>query len=305
MEGKCGIRATVIADSISCEGDLVRLTTFELEYPRFIHAELMTHRMFSRNAASSRAIPVERQIELILQRTAMPVFWGKNKAGMSAVEECEKKFLGIFTREQMWFGARNVAVWFARRLHNMGFHKQIVNRILEPFAFIKVVVTATEFDNFWYLRCHKDAQPEIQELARVAREAYEKSIPFQLSEGEWHVPYFEDGVWRKEDGPFTPLDHAIAISASCAAQVSYRRNDDTIEKALDIYERLVLSKPVHASPFEHQGTPISDKMAAVWVEGITHKDAFGTPWSGNFRCWIQNRQLIEGNVCKSYEETLK
>ena len=324
------ISAKIIADSISPAG--VRITTFELEYPRFIHAEFMTHRMFSRNAASSRAIPVERTIELIRKNIARPIHWGKNQPGMTAKEECNALIhipfsistTGDWTREECWWRAGEAAINHAKCFHDAGYHKQIVNRLLEPFTHIKVVLTATEYENFWWLRDHKDAQPEIAELARVMREEYNKSQPIELVQGRWHVPYYGNGVWRpvafrdvvSVHGTFVDengfsLQEAIAISASCCAQVSYRKLDDSLEKAEDIYRRLVESEPVHASPFEHQATPIhepyfrSDEQVLLHCEpdnetldskGITHFDRRGWAWSGNFRGWIQNRQLIPNNV---------
>lgn len=318
------ISAKVVADSIH---NGIRITTFELEYPRFIHAEFITHRLFSRNAASSRAIPVKKQIELIKENPAMPIHWGKNQPGMSADEECEE---GIhtpytwtedngeitywidqevfkdraFSREHSWLMARDRAVEVAEAFAEAGYHKQIVNRILEPFSHIKVVCTATEYDNFFWLRKHKDAQPEIKELAERMWEALGDSTPVGLNLGDWHVPYFQDGFLKydyESDYRERDLRDAIAISSSCCAQVSYRRTDDSLEKAHRIYERLVESKPVHASPFEHQATPISDDPGSLkWPTGTTHVDTEGEWWSGNFRGWIQHRQLIDNHTCWDY-----
>lgn len=319
------ITAKIIADSISVNGD--RLTTFELEYPRFIHAEFMTHRLFSRNAASSRAIPVKKAIELIVADTARPIHWGKNQPGMSAKEECKEDLRNVLeigndspwpvlTPSSGWDQARDNAIYIAEKFNEAGYHKQIVNRILEPFTHIKVVCTATEYDNFFYLRCHPDAQPEIQELANQMYAAYTESTPVQLKNGEWHVPYYEDGVWQPTGyvriGEFDvqdldkhnrTLSEALAISSSCCAQVSYRRLDDSLEKAQDIFNRLVDSKPVHASPFEHQGTPMWLNKAGtnpLFSEGATHLDSNGHFWSGNLKGWIQHRQLIAENVCNEY-----
>ena len=317
------ITAKIIADSISLNGD--RLTTFELEYPRFIHAEFMTHRLFSRNAASSRAIPVKKAIELIVADTARPIHWGKNQPGMSAKEECDAHYIVRdsegniaihLPRESLWDLARDEAISIAKIFDELGYHKQIVNRILEPFTHIKVVCTATEYDNFFYLRCHPDAQPEIQELANQMYTAYTESTPVQLKNGEWHVPYYEDGVWQPTGyvriGEFDvqdldkhnrTLSEALAVSSSCCAQVSYRKLDDSLEKAQDIFKRLVDSKPVHASPFEHQGTPMWLNKAGtnpLFGEGVTHLDSDGHFWSGNLKGWVQHRQMIAENVCNEY-----
>lgn len=300
MIGKGNISATIIADSISPDG--VRITTFELEYPRFIHAEFMTHRLFSRNAASSRAIPVSKMIDLVETNTAKPIHWGKNQPGMSAKEE-----LSAEEGTMIWLQAMKSAVEYANRYAFAGYHKQIVNRILEPYTMIKVVCTATEFDNFFWLRNHPDAQPEIAELARVMWEEYSNNKPIFLGANEWHVPYYEDGFWIDSLGDGKDIhgntvDDALAISSSCCAQVSYRKLDDSLEKARDIFQRLVESKPVHASPFEHQATPLTYGMAGdVQVKGTTGFDNRGNAWSGNFRQWVQHRQLIPDHTCWEYK----
>ena len=321
------IEAKVIADSIS-KLNGVRITTFELEYPRFIHAEFMTHRLFSRNAASSRAIPVERALSLIRENTAMPIHWGKNQPGMSAKEECinlmrhvdfpepktvEIKCVGQLSREDAWNRGRDLAIEVAQQLSKAGYHKQIVNRLTEPYSHIKVVCTATEYDNFFHLRRHPDAQPEIQELANRMWEARQSSKPVILNPGEWHVPYYQDGFWRCWDmdedtcnyDETATLDDALAISVSCCAQVSYRRLDDSLEKARQLIERLKTAEVVYASPFEHQATPMDlisqyEEVGSLLVPGITaitsNKNNGFSQWSGNFKEWIQYRQLIPNHV---------
>lgn len=302
------ISAKIVADSISASGH--RITTFELEYPRFIHAEFMTHRMFSRNAASSRAIPVKKAIELVQTNTARPKHWGKNQPGMSAKEECDtliaSDILDGHMRQDWWDRARDAAIFHAEEFDKAGYHKQIVNRLLEPFTHIKVVMTSTELDNFFWLRDHTDAQPEIQELAIQMKNAMSFSDVAFLRPGEWHTPYYGAGFWtpfeQDEDtavnDEVASLQDALAISASCCAQVSYRLADDTLEKAKIIYKRLVESKPVHASPFEHQATPMEEDKED-WAVGVTHMDRYNNFWSGNFKGWIQHRQLIPGH---NYEE---
>ena len=276
------ITAKIIADSVSMEG--IRLTTFELEYPRFIHSEFMTHRVFSRNAASSRAIPVAKMHEMIETEPAMPVHWGKNQPGMQAHEELE----GVIKQGAIdtWKEAAKESVRWAKVMADIGVHKQIVNRITEPFTNIKTVVTSTEWANFFNLRYHADAQPEIFELAKMMRHAIDVSIPTAMVAGDWHLPY--------DPGTGFTLDQRKMISASCCAQVSYRKNDDTLEKAQSIYNRLIHSQPCHASPVEHQATPISlwAKTGRGWENGITHQDRHRQLWSNNFRGWVQNRAML-------------
>ena len=247
------IKATIIADSVSAYTNQ-RITTFELEYPRFILAELNTHRAFSRNSASSRAIPIDKMIEQIQTNTAMPIHWGLNQSGMQAKDEQANSTLAI----NAWLDARDSAVKHALKLKELGLHKQIVNRVLEPFCMMKTLVTATNYDNFFYLRLHKDAQPEIQQLARVMYEAMKESKPVKLYQGQWHTPYYGNGYWNLHSDD--DLETALMISCSCSAQVSYRKTDTSIDKAKAIYDKLVNSQPVHASAFEHCATPIDDPL---------------------------------------------
>ncbi len=179
------ITAQIIADSISPEG--IRLTTMQLRYPRFIHAEFLTHRVFSRNASSSRAIPVAKMIEDLRRDPAMPVYWGSNKPGMQAGEELTGDDLGLVVAE--WYDALDCCIHAAEEMVRLGLHKQIANRILEPWAHINGIVTATDWDNFYELRRHADAQPEIKALADAMWDAQQASNPYPLKPGEWHLPY--------------------------------------------------------------------------------------------------------------------
>lgn len=310
------ISAKIIAHSKSSVSGK-EIVTFELEYPRFIHSEIMTHRLFSRNAASSRAIPVAKMVEQVRNDPAMPVHWGKNQPGMQAQEELDDWHKGLVKEAWLCMAGYN-----ARLAEDMskwgGAHKQLVNRPLEPFQMMKTVLTATEFDNFFWLRKHPDAQPEIKLLAEKMWEALQTSEPATLEPGDWHAPYFGAGYWLKGCG--IPLDDALAISSSCCAQVSYRKLDDSLEKAKDVFARLVESKPVHASPFEHQASPMTytttlDQAFArmqkedweitqkdvEWEDGVTHCDCESNLWSGNFKSWIQHRQLINGHTCWDYK----
>lgn len=300
------ITAKVIAHSKSAT-DGQEIVTFELTYHRYIHSELMTHRMFSRNAMSSRAVPISKMLAQVNTDPAMPTSWGKNQAGMQAKEE----FTGVHATacEWLWKQAAKAAVKQAEELEKKGLHKQLVNRILEPFQLMKTVVTATEFDNFFYLRRHSDAQPEIKLLADKMWEALQNSKPNILKAGEWHTPYVDTFRASDGDAPLeyhidnlgAPLELALKVSASCCAQVSYRTNDTSVEKALKIYDALVESKPVHASPFEHQATPM-DAWSEFWARGTTHEDGYADRWSGNFKNWIQYRQVIDSNVCNEYTD---
>ena len=300
------ISAKVIADSVCPKG--VRMTTMEIEYPRFILAELNTHRMLSKNSASSRAIPVKAMHDFIRDNPATPVSWGKNQPGMKAKEELtgpESKN-AIF----IWNQAKEDALHWADALaHKLAVHKQIANRITEPWMTMKTVISGTEWTNFFHLRNHPDAQPEIKALAEAMTVAYTTHLPVPLKPGEWHLPYITTATYvptgqlQYLNDNFDPisLEEAKIVSASCCAQVSYRKNDDSFDKAKKIYDQLILSEPVHASPIEHQATPMDvDSMCRfepdTWQPGVSHVSANSDLWSGNLRGWIQHRKLIRSEA---------
>lgn len=285
------IEAKVICDSTSPGG--IRLTTLELKFHRFILPEFNTHRMFSRNASSSRAIPIEKMIKQVQLSPAMPIHWGENQPGMQAGEEISPDI-----GKTIWNLSAYEASDGAKSLHNIGYHKQIVNRLLEPFQWMKVIVTATEWDNFFKLRLHPDAQPEIQELARCMKQAIGNSIPQELSNGFWHLPYVttdECDKWRFED---MDLQTLIKCSVARCARISYLNHDNSnpnIEKDIALADKLLAAG--HMSPLEHQATPMYDNKGNespwyTWPKGITHQDKDGFHWSGNFRGFLQYRQLI-------------
>lgn len=265
------ITSKIIADSVNPNKE--RITTFELEYPRFIHSEFMTHRMFSRNASSSRAIPVWKMIKHVWFNMAKPVHWGKKQKGMQADAEVNAISRVIGTGIWIFTG------WFVSLMtllmKSVGVHKQVANRMLEPWTHIKVVMTTTELNNWFNLRCHKDAQPEIQELANKMQIQFENSQPTELSWGEWHLPYVTDQDRAKYD-----LETLIKISSTACAQVSYRMLDLSIEKVKRIFDLLINADVVHASPFEHPAR------------------ATRNGGSGNFTNtkWKQYRFYVENNI---------
>lgn len=288
------ITAKIIADSVSPQG--IRLTTMQLRYPKFIHGEFMTHRVFSRNASSSRAIPVGRLIQDVMDDPAMPVFWGKNQKGMQAVEELVGQDRDVAIAN--WLKARDEAVGSAITLMSCGAHKQIVNRIIEPWCHINVVVTATDWANFFALRRHKDAQPEMKALADAMWEAREASWPKSLSYGEWHLPYCSDihSLTAPSAGDL------IRVSVARCARVSYLTHEGkspNVEDDLKLYERLVGSVPLHASPAEHQAMPDEwgHKVGAPNKNGgqptvFPEKHWRYTNQHGNFTGWRQHRKML-------------
>lgn len=270
--------AKIIADSVGYYGGAMsRLTTIQLRYPRLVHSETMTHRVFSRNASSSRAIPVAKMIEQVRNDPAAPYVWTTNKPGMQGDVVTDPELIAKY--DQMWIEAANQAADNAEVLMGEGLHKQVVNRILEPFQWISVIVTATEWANWFELRNHKDADPTIKRLAEVMLAAMEASEPKHLIAGEWHLPYVS-----KEEKSALPIATLVKISAARCARVSYLTHDGEfpdVDKDIALYERLVGSRPLHASPIEHQARVIN-----------LNNDEIGL--NGNFSpLWVQHRKLLE------------
>lgn len=260
----------VVADSISHHG--VRLTTLKLRYWRAIHAEFMTHRVFSRNASSSRAIPVKKMLRQVWQDPAGPVHWGANYPGMQAWVEL-RGWRNSAAR-LLWRFAGKVACVFAWSLMRLNVHKQVANRLLEPWQYINVVVTATEWDNFFNLRRHLFAQPEIQELAEAIWNAMQHSVPKRVNPGEWHLPYITE-----EEAAEHPISTLVQVSTARCARVSYLTFDGKPSELADdmrLHAKLVGADPMHASPAEHQATPMET-----------------TDFCRNFRGWRQYRDFLE------------
>lgn len=264
--------AKVIADTVAPHG--VRITTLEVCFHRWILPEFNTHRVFSRNFRSSRAVPVKKLIEEVRNNPAMPVHWGKNQPGMQANEEHKAVIalqgVGLGTKEVAWLEAALNAAEIAENFDDAGYHKQIVNRLLEPFLYTYGVVTSTEWDNFFALRDHPDAQPEIRLLAQKMREAIDQSTP---REATAHIPYADTPDWTIKN-----LWQSVARCARVSVKPFDEDNPSTIEKDRELYAKLLTSNPAHASPFEHQA------ISLPYAEDY-HK------WR-NFRGWQQHRDIL-------------
>lgn len=266
------IYAKIIADS---KGPGGRITSLELQYQRFIHSEVMTHRVFSRNAMSSRAIPVEKMIAQVRENPAAPIHWGANQPGMQASAQLVGDDLQLVKHQ--WKLAAERAADSANIMRELGAHKQVVNRILEPFQWMRTIVTATEWDNFFELRDHPDAQPEFRALAQAIRQAMGESKPKTKYTGEWHLPYV-----REDEQELLNPEILPKISAARCARVSYLTHDGEnpdVKKDLDLFNRLVGARPLHASPIEHQARAMSCRTA-----------------SRNFRGWEQFRSIYEAKL---------
>lgn len=268
------ITAKVVADSVNERGN--RITTLQLMYPRFIHAELLTHRQLSRNSSSSRAIPVAKMIAQVRDNPAMPVHWGANQPGMQAREEIDA--VDKPDAAHMWRQAANAAADWAERMMNLGLHKQVANRILEPFQLMHTVVTATEWDNFFTLRDHPDADPNIRALAvemRLAMDASEPVLRQHYGKAAWHLPYTSD-----EDRGLYDLNTLCKISTARCARVSYLTHDGLtpdVAKDIELHDRLMVAEPRHASPAEH---------VAVAAHSLLPNE-----YTANFVGWRQYRHI--------------
>lgn len=289
------ISAKTILRSRHAQKPELILSTLLLRYPRCIHAEFMTHRKFSRNAGSSRAIPVEKLIKSVEDDPFIPLVWGKNQPGMQAGEELSGTDLTM--SKWSWAIALEAAVKQARALARLGAHKQIVNRLLEPFAHITVLVSSTEWNNFLALRDHPDAEPHIQMLAREVRRELEREDNIQvLRPGEWHLPFVDFKVWSEGlPGEATTMMRAIKTSVACCASTSYKTVDGfdmTPERAIELHDGFVNSRPLHASPFEHVAQ--ADEFAE-WDNG--RQWAWEYPnLHGNFTGFKQYRKMLP-NEC--------
>lgn len=235
-------QADVLLDSVGPTGQ--RLTTFVLRFPRFVLSEFNTHRMFARNASSSRAIPTTKLMQQLREDPVTPVSWGRNQAGMQAREELGEA--DARRAAAAWDDARESALRHAEQLRTIGVHKQVVNRLLEPWMWASVIVSSTTFENFFALRCHPDAQPEIKQLADLMRAAFAASTPASRAAGEWHLP-FVDGA----DDLALPIDVQKKVAVARAARVSYLNHAGKrdIEADLVLHDRLL--EAGHWSPFEH------------------------------------------------------
>lgn len=263
--------AKILADHISPSGK--RLVTFEVTFPRIVLAEFNTHRMFSRNSASSRAIPVEKMLKRVQEDPFTPIHWGKNQKGMQADQELTDQEQRI--AKSLWDITREQVVENVERLVALGVHKQVTNRLLEPFLWHTVICTATEYENFFALRTHRDAQPEIREIAARMKELYDTHRPEEVPAWHWHLPLVDDYADLVRDG-YTD-EEIRQISVGRCARVSYLTHDGKRDPKADIQLCTRLRESGHMSPFEHVA------------------QALPTPTvSGNFVGWEQYRKNIVG-----------
>jgi thymidylate synthase ThyX len=310
------IQAKIVADSLNPQGD--RLTTFIVTFPRIILAEFNTHRMFSRNSASSRAIPFEKMVKSVEENPFIPIAWQKDHKGMQGTEYLTDK-LSIQFATTTWLNARDNAIKNAQSLYSNsnGYEsvtKQLCNRLLEPFMWHTVIITSGKegLENFFNLRNHEAAEIHIQELAKRMLEVYNESKPKQLQAGEWHIPFGDE--WYSASSSFN-----LKVSTARCARVSYtvvgeESKEPNYENDIKLHDKLLESG--HFSPFEHCAKAMSNHEYYAFIKGdkfycytlyseevITYKviedsreitdSCFG--WCNNFKGFIQYRYLIDRN----------
>lgn len=271
-------RAKIILDSVAPCG--MRLTTIEAEYPRYIHADLLTHRILSRNGLSSRAEPVANVIQRASDDPVEPLVWMYDAKRMQhghimSPDDAERC-------RTLWNASRDNALTCAREFLRIGLHRQYLNRIIEPYIRIKMVISATSWANFLALRCHPSPMPEIQQLAVTIARLLKASTPTPVADGGWHLPYVAE--WERTATAYAyDVDTMAKVSTARGARASYGNLGDSskppsIDADLALYERLMVEDPKHASPAEHPAMATGDRNVR----------------SGNFQGWIQFRHTIAG-----------
>jgi hypothetical protein len=295
-----GIRAKIIADSIGPAN--IRLTTWELTYHRMFHAEVMTYCMWSRNAASSRAIPIAKMRERIKKDPAMPVYWGANQKGM----EAQTSLVGWRKRAAVlvWLLGCRAALAISWLLMKIGVHKQIANRVTEPWMYITTIVTADQYAlaNMWHQRDHHAAQPEFRRLARLMWAAYNLNKPRALGPNEWHLPFitFDDEVDAQEiavaEGAHVQknlvgrTDEILRqVSVGRVARTSYLNHNGVrdLKEDMALHDRLLTAKPGHMSPFEHIARALTVPATQAKLHGWTP-----------YRMMLPNENLCELPIWK-------
>ena len=307
------IKAEIIADSITDRGN--RLTTFVVTCPRIVLAEFNTHRMLSRNSASSRAIPFETMLEKVISDPFIPIKWQKDHKGMQGSEYLSGR--DVEFADNTWLRARDKAVLEAKMLnHNIGVTKQFCNRLLEPFLYHTIIVTASEWENFFALRAHEAAEIHIQNLAFKMLDEYNNSTPKLLKEGEWHIPFGDNmnhgklrdlfwEIYQNQDPSYNDYQkEQVKIATARCARVSYLNYEggDDYKKDIELHDRL--ASMGHWSPFEHCARVMKEVEYNTYSYNMPILDEKNQPipnvgtsdfgWSGNFKGFVQYRKMFTG-----------
>jgi len=307
------ITAKVVADS---KFNDVRLTTVESVLPRWLLPELNTHRLLgpwnngaqSGNSASSRAIPTERNIEAVETDPYVPATFNKRVKGMGVGEEFDQERADMARR--WWKMGAEYSTLIAKRLNEVGLDKSRVNRTMEPYLWHKVILSATEWENFFHLRRPPSgqvdltfgAQLEMQMLAIEIYNAISTSMALELEPGEWHLPYITD-----DEKMILSDEDACFVSGRRVAAVSFDRDVTDEAYSVSIAKAHGLVSSEHWSPFEHiaRGITQSDvndpktrehmMMPIDAAKDLLCYDIFDGSkiWSGNLRGFVQWRMLLD------------
>lgn len=283
------IKAKIVQDSSLPTGE--RLLTFSVMYGRLIHSELLRHRAASHSVKSSRAIPTHKYRAEVMENIYVPVKFGTKKKGMQAGEPT---FLTKFYGEKIWKLSSKFACFFHWMMEKFGIHKEVANRVLEPYVWVEETITveADALKEIANLRVHDDAQEDVRRIVEEMVYEMDRSTPVELNQGQWHVPYVvrrqveNEMIYTDNNGNKLTLDQAIVCSAARCARSSYANHDNSMssyDKDIGLAKQLVGSEPMHLSPFEHQARPFTD-------------DTEKSQYSSNFRNFFQQRKAIENSL---------
>lgn len=308
--------AKIIADSITETGN--RLITFEATCWRPVLSEQNTHCVLSRNSASSRAIPVNKQLDKFIDDFASPIVWPREQSGMQGGNNLEGQSLN--DAQKLW---EKMASYTHMSIQNYvnkhpdakdRLHKSMLNRWLEIGLWQTQIISATQWDGYFWQRCHEDAEPHIRAMALEMKNAADNSTPILLRPGQWHKPYWAENGGHKSDWDdaaivankktyefcyFTDPIEEIAkqCSVSRCARVSYLTQSGVrdLTDDLTLYERLTSNRigsdnPPHASPLEHVATPWSANIQYVTMPN--GKSMGPLPKLGKFVGWLQLRHGV-------------
>ena len=283
------IKAKIVQDSSLPTGE--RLLTFSVMYGRLIHSELLRHRAASHSVKSSRAIPTHKYRAEVMENIYVPVKFGTKKRGMQAGEPT---FLTKFYGEKIWKLSSKFACFFHWMMEKFGIHKEVANRVLEPYVWVEETITveADALKEIANLRIHDDAQEDVRRIVEEMVYEMDRSTPVELNQEQWHVPYVvrrqveNEMIYTDNNGNKLTLDQAIVCSAARCARSSYANHDNSMssyDKDIGLAKQLIGSEPMHLSPFEHQARPFIDD---------TEKSQYGS----NFRNFFQQRKAIENSL---------
>jgi thymidylate synthase ThyX len=192
-----------------------KFATFLIRFPKILLAELNTHRQLVRNCGSSRAIPSATFIDSITNDPYIPPF-SQNRPGMTglALEYDSEEYQEA---EELWLQARDYLCATVKDYKELGIHKQDANRLLEPFYHVDIVLSGTDWINFFKLRTAPDAQPAFRAIALKMQQLLDTTCPNPLMPDEWHIPFMD----AHPDTDKLSLEDKLKVAIARIARVSY------------------------------------------------------------------------------------